>query len=197
MGNCLPVVIEFKNNVQENCFCYTVPSHVPDKSVEEPKKAVTDNVYHDCTYENTPAYSYENLHKMVKVLRVIDGDTVDIALHYEETGKIFQHRVRLYGIDTPEKRPALSNANRDKEIAASKKSSEALTNKLKENDNLVVAHFYKPDKYGRLLCTFYDKEGDNINNWMIQSGFAYEYFGQTKKKFGQTTIVGFETIAVV
>jgi endonuclease YncB( thermonuclease family) len=123
---------------------------------------------------------------MVKVLRVVDGDTVDIALHYEETGKIFQHRVRLYGIDTPEKRPALSNVNRDKEIAASKQSSAALTQKLKENDNLVIAHFYKPDKYGRLLCTFYDKEGDNINNWMIESGFAYEYFGQTKKKFGET-----------
>lgn len=184
MGNCLPV--ELKNTVQQKCFCCTVSSHVPHKSVEEIAKARPDNVYHDCTYENTPMYSYENLHKMVKVLRVVDGDTVDIALHYEETGKIFQHRVRLYGIDTPEKRPALSNVNRDKEIAASKQSSAALTQKLKENDNLVIAHFYKPDKYGRLLCTFYDKEGDNINNWMIESGFAYEYFGQTKKKFGET-----------
>ena len=189
MGNCLP--IEFKN-VQKRCFCC-----ISNKYIEEiPTKAVPNNVYHNCTYENTPTYSYENLHKMVKVLRVVDGDTVDIALHYEETGKIFQHRVRLYGIDTPEKRPALSNENRDKEIAASKQSSAALMQKLKENDNLVVAHFYKPDKYGRLLCTFYDKEGDNINNWMIQSGFAYEYFGKTKKKFSQASIVSdeFETI---
>ena len=182
MGNCLP--IELKNNIQQKCFACISPIN---NYIEEitTTKVVPDNVYHNCTYENTPTYSYENLHKMVKVLRVVDGDTVDIALHYEETGKIFQHRVRLYGIDTPEKRPSLSNENRDKEIAASKKSSESLTQKLKENDNLVVAHFYKPDKYGRLLCTFYDKQGDNINNWMIQSGFAYEYFGKTKKKFSQ------------
>jgi endonuclease YncB( thermonuclease family) len=183
MGNCLP--IEFKNNIQKKWF-ECIPS-VNNKYIEESTtviattaKVIPDNVYHNCTYENTPTYSYENLHKMIKVLRVVDGDTIDIALHYEETGKIFQHRVRLYGIDTPEKRPSLSNENRDKEIAASKKSSEALTQKLKENDNLVVAHFYKPDKYGRLLCTLYDKQGDNINNWMIQSGFAYEYFGKTK-----------------
>ena len=154
-----------------NCFTSTVSS------------SVLDNIYHNCTYENTPNYSYENLHKLVKVLRVVDGDTVDIALYYEETGKIFQHRVRLYGIDTPEKRPSLSNENRDKEIAASKRSMEALIQKLKENNNLVIAHFYKPDKYGRLLCTFYDKQGYDINKWMIQSGFAYEYLGKTKKKF--------------
>ena len=153
--------------------------------VTEYKYDRSNNIYYNCTYENTPIYSYENLQRMVKVLRVVDGDTLDIALYYTETGKIFRHRVRLYGIDTPEKRPSLSNKNRDKEIAASKKSREALTEKLKENDNLVIAHFYKPDKYGRLLCTLYDKQGDDINKWMIESGFAYEYFGKTKKKFSE------------
>jgi endonuclease YncB( thermonuclease family) len=120
------------------------------------------------------------------VLRILDGDTVDIALQ-EESGKIFQHRVRLYGIDTPEKRPSASDPEREKEIAASKRSSEALTGRLKENDNMVVALFYKPDKYGRLMCTFYDKQGDDINQWMVKSGFAYEYFGKTKKTFREVS----------
>jgi len=152
--------------------------HTDDLSI----KPVLKNVYQDCTYENTPAYSYEHVRKMVKVLRVLDGDTVDIALE-EETGKIFQHRVRLYGIDTPEKRPPASDPEREKEMAASKRSSDALTDRLKENDYLVIALFYKPDKYGRLLCTLYDKQGDDINQWMVKSGFAYEYFGKTKKTF--------------
>jgi micrococcal nuclease len=153
--------------------------HTDDLSI---KPVIPENVYQDCTYENTPSYTYEHMRKMVKVLRVVDGDTVDIALQ-EETGKIFKHRVRLYGIDTPEKRPSASDPEREKEIAASKRSSEALMDKLKENDHLVIALFYKPDKYGRLMCTFYDKQGDDINQWMVKSGFAYEYFGKTKKAF--------------
>jgi endonuclease YncB( thermonuclease family) len=141
------------------------------------------SVYHPCTSENTPSYGYENLKKMVKILKVIDGDTVDIALHYEDTGKIFKHRVRMYGLDTPESRPSLSNPDRLKEIEAAKKAKEALIQRFQENDYLVVAQFYKFDKYGRLMATFYDKQGEDINKWMISSGHAEEYFGKTKKKF--------------
>jgi endonuclease YncB( thermonuclease family) len=141
------------------------------------------DIYKDCTSENTPEYTFEGLKKIVKVIKVIDGDTVDIALHHESMSKIFKHRVRLYGIDTPEKRPPKNDPNRDKEIEASKKSSDALTNYLKNNDNIVLALFYKSDKYGRLMCTFYDKTGEDINKWMISQGFAYEYFGKTKQKY--------------
>jgi|LauGreDrversion4_2_1035121.scaffolds.fasta_scaffold19317_4 endonuclease YncB( thermonuclease family) len=143
------------------------------------------NVYDNCTYENTPYYSYENLKTYVKILKIIDGDTVDLALYYEDTNKTFKHRVRLYGIDTPEKRPLKSNENREKEIESSKISTKALTDKIIENGNILTALFYKPDKYGRLLCTLYDKNGEDINEWMIKQGFAYEYFGKTKKKFGE------------
>lgn len=139
--------------------------------------------YVNCTHENTPVYGYENLKKLVKILRVIDGDTLDIALHHDEAGKIFKHRIRLYGIDTPEKHPPLSNPERNKEIEASKKAHDALAQRLKENDNLVIALFHKFDKYGRLMATFYDKQGEDINKWMITSGYAQEYFGKTKKKF--------------
>jgi len=141
------------------------------------------NVYEESTDLNTPYYTYEHMKKPVKVLRVIDGDTLDIALHHEDINKVYKHRVRLYGIDTPEKKPLKSNLNREQEIQASKKASEAMTAKLLENNNIVVALFYKPDKYGRLLCTLYDKQGSDINKWMIQEGYAVEYFGKTKKAF--------------
>ena len=101
---------------------------------------------------------------------------------------MYRHRVRLNGIDTPEKRPALSDPNRQLEIEASKRSKDALEQRIKENDDVVLAVFYRPDKYGRLLCTFYDKNGDNINQWMITHGFAYEYHGKTKKAFEPLTI---------
>ena len=119
-------------------------------------------------------------------LRVTSDEEVqglDIALHCDDTGKIFKHRIRMYGIDTPEMHPSLSNSDRAKEIEASKQSREALTQRLQENDNLVVAHFHKFDKYGRLMATLYDKQGEDINKWMISAGYAQEYFGKTKKKF--------------
>ena len=41
------------------------------------------------------------------------------------------------------------------------------------------------DKYGRVLGTIYLKEGDekSINQLLIDKGYAYAYFGKTKKKF--------------
>jgi micrococcal nuclease len=143
------------------------------------------NIYNvsSCTYENTPEFTFENRKEYIKVLKVIDGDTVDLALYHEGLGKAFRHRVRLYGIDTPEKRPSKNDPDRDDEIKASLKSKEALETRLKETDYIVMAMFYKSDKYGRLLCTFYDKEQKDINQWMIENGFAKPYFGGTKEKF--------------
>ena len=142
---------------------------------------------YDATFENTPQFTFENIKDKVKILKVIDGDTVDIALCQScidpESKKIFKYRVRLYGIDTPEKRPSKDDPHRDKEIQASVKSKDALISKLKENDNVVNVLFYKADKYGRLLCTFYDKKDNDINKWMIDNGYAIPYFGGTKEKF--------------
>jgi endonuclease YncB( thermonuclease family) len=46
-----------------------------------------------------------------------------------------------------------------------------------------MALFYPTDKYGRLMCTFYDEKGEDINQWMVKQGYAVEYMGKTKKKF--------------
>ena len=35
---------------------------------------------YDATVENTPEFTFENIKDKVKILKVIDGDTVDIAL---------------------------------------------------------------------------------------------------------------------
>jgi micrococcal nuclease len=157
-----------------NCICV--------QSEESPKE---EDVYKNATDENTPYYSYENRKQKVKILRVVDGDTVDIAIYYTEMNRIYKYRVRLYGIDTPEKRPLKSDPNREKEIAAAKQATNAMIVKLEQNNNIVTALFYKPDKYGRLLCTFYDNKGEDINSWMIQQGYATPYFGKTKKSYDE------------
>jgi endonuclease YncB( thermonuclease family) len=161
-----------------NCICLKedeVSSPIPQEDV----------VYRHSTDENTPYVSYENMKKRVKILRVVDADTIDIAMHHEDTNKIFKYRIRLYGIDTPEKRPLKSNPHREEEMAAAKKASQAMIHKMQENNNLVTVLLYKPDKYGRLLGTFYDKQGNDINKWMVEQGYATEYFGKTKKSFDE------------
>lgn len=192
MGNCIsppPTELSPKNDqIVES-------AHKDEKDISIAQKEDISisqkDIYDSYTDENTFYFNYEKIKKKVKILRVVDGDTVDIAmslLELEDVSQniqksIYKYRVRLYGIDTPEKRPPKNDPNRDKEIAASKRSCEALSNYLRENDYIVIAKFYKPDKYGRLLATFYDKNGDDINKWMVSNGYAYEYFGKTKEKF--------------
>lgn len=172
-----------------NCICKDSTPNVSAPPLSEPntqesKQSLSSIDWYDgLTYENTPEYTLEGLCRKVKILRVIDGDTVDIALYHEETSKVYRYRVRLYGIDTPEKRPSKSDPDRNLEIEASLRAKQALEQCFIDNDYIVLAVFYRPDKYGRLLSTFYDKQGDNINEWMVKKGYATEYFGKTKKKF--------------
>jgi endonuclease YncB( thermonuclease family) len=162
-----------------NCIC------VEDPYVAEPIPQWTADVYRLSTDTNTPYVSYENIKQLVKILRVVDGDTVDAAMYHQETKKIFKYRIRLYGIDTPESKPLKSNPDREQEMAAAKMSKQAMIDKMQENNNVVVVKLYKPDKYGRLLGTFYGKNEENINDWMVRQGHAIAYFGKTKKSFSE------------
>jgi micrococcal nuclease len=187
MGNCQCLSTSSIKESQSSTIEAVVPSTLSsDKTIEfkQPSYLVEEkDIYKDCTYENTPLFTFENIRKKVKILRILDGDTVEIALQHEDSNKIYRHRVRLYGIDTPEKRPLKSNPLRELEIEASLKSFKALELIVTDNDYILIAHFQGYDKYGRLLCTFYDKKGENMNEWMVNNGYAVEYFGKTKKKF--------------
>lgn len=141
-------------------------------------------LYGNCNDNNTPYITYDHIRKMVKILRVVDGDTVDIAMAGEDQ-RVFKYRVRLYGIDTPEKRPPKANADRDKEIEAARASKDNLMGMLQKSGNYLTVQLYKPDKYGRLLGTFYDKNGVDVNQWMVEQGHAVKYFGKTKKSFAE------------
>jgi len=166
------------NTDMGNCIC-------GEKNIPNVDLTTDESIYQNATDQNTPYISYENIRKKVKVLRVVDGDTIDIAMMNEELKKIFKYRIRLFGIDTPEKKPLMSNPAREKEMGAAKKSSQAMIDKLKESDNLVTIRLYTPDKYGRLLGTLYDKKGENINEWMVKQGYATTYFGKKKKTFSE------------
>lgn len=89
-----------------------------------------------------------------KVVKVIDGDTVDIL-----TNK--KIRVRLLDIDAPERRQAYGNASR--KYLASLIAGKTVY--VKEN---------KKDIYQRTLGVIYLKQV-NINAKMVENGFAWAY----------------------
>ena len=107
--------------------------------------------------------------------RIVDGDTIDISidLGFDLTKK---ERVRLAGIDTPEKR-----TKNEKEKEMGYQATEFLEMHLMEATKLTV-RTEKDGKFGRMLGWLYKSDEDtmSINQIMIDKGYAWAYDGGTK-----------------
>lgn len=90
-----------------------------------------------------------------KVVRVLDGDTVEIMAEGVAT------RVRLNGIDAPEKMQPYGQ-----------RSKQVLTEMVA--GKMVLAVGDKRDRYGRLLATLM-LDGRDINATQVYSGMAWVY----------------------
>lgn len=91
-----------------------------------------------------------------KIIRISDGDTA-ILLESDNT----QHKIRLHGIDAPEKGQPYGN-----------KSKEYLSELIA--DKTVTVDVKGKDQYKRVLGVIYLGEM-NINAEMIRSGYAWNY----------------------
>ena len=121
--------------------------------------------------------------RVIKINRVVDGDTIDVTidLGFDLYKK---ERVRVAGVDTPEKR------TRDKEekelgIDATNWLKEKLESTLAGDDQLSIRTELVGGvgKYGRLLGWLYVGDKDvSLNEQMIEEGYAWEYDGGTKQK---------------
>ena len=121
--------------------------------------------------------------RVTKIDKVLDGDTIDVTidLGFDIYKK---ERVRIAGVDTPEKR------TRDLEekalgIDATNWMKDKLTETIKGDEELVIRTELKGGvgKYGRLLGWLYVGESTiSLNEQMIEEGYAWEYDGGTKQK---------------
>ena len=121
--------------------------------------------------------------RVTKINKVVDGDTIDVTLDlgFSLTKK---ERVRIAGVDTPEKR---TRNLEEKELGID--ATNWLKDKIKDTltgDNELTIRTELVGgvgKYGRLLGWLY--VGDDVtslNEQMISEGYAWEYDGGTKKK---------------
>jgi len=121
-----------------------------------------------------------------KVLKVIDGDTVDVDIDLGFGIILTDERVRIMGIDTPESRT--SDRVEDVFGEAAKARLKELLGKSDDVTLITVADRDGEDmkgKFGRILGDFkvyYDKEDRQatVTDIMIKEGHAVKYHGQNK-----------------
>ena len=99
-----------------------------------------------------------------KIVRVSDGDTV-VVLDSTNT----QHRVRLDGIDCPEKGQAFG-----------KKATDFVKN-ITSKSEFVTIVWKKKDRYGRILGYLIVDEV-NVNKELLRNGLAWHYKHFNKDK---------------
>jgi micrococcal nuclease len=128
-------------------------------------------------------YQYE-----VDVLRVVDGDTIDVMVDLGFDIKT-KKRVRLYGINAPETR------TRDKdEKVRGYESKEFLINFLK-NKQEIILNSLDIGKYGRVVGEII-VDGINANKLRHNTHFVEKnfYYIITKSIFGKSAFNNFEFI---
>ena len=121
--------------------------------------------------------------RVTEINRVVDGDTIDVTidLGFDLYKK---ERVRVAGVDTPEKRTRnLEEKALGLDATAWLKAK--LEETIKGDEELLIRTELKggTGKYGRLLGWLY--VGDDtvsLNEQMITEGYAWSYDGGTKQK---------------
>lgn len=122
--------------------------------------------------------------RVTEITRVIDGDTIDVIidLGFDLYKK---ERVRVAGVDTPEKRTT-DEEEKALGIDATNWLKKQLEDAIAGEEDLVIRTELEGGfgKYGRLLGWLYlgidaDK---SLNEMMIEEGYAWAYDGGTKSK---------------
>ena len=121
--------------------------------------------------------------RVTEIVKVVDGDTIDVIidLGFDLYKK---ERVRVAGVDTPEKRTR-DLEEKELGIDATNWMKDQLESAIEGEDDLVIRTEIDGGfgKYGRLLGWLYiGEDTESINERMIREGYAWTYDGGTKNK---------------
>jgi len=114
-----------------------------------------------------------------KILKVVDGDTVDIDLDLGFGVWLRNERVRLAGIDTPESRTSdaiekvFGQAAKDRLNSLLGAEAILISRISKSGDNV-------KGKFGRIIGNFKTKDGEVIADILMNEGHAVAYNGGGK-----------------
>ena len=116
----------------------------------------------------------------VTVIKIVDGDTVDVDIDLGFGVCLKDERVRIMGIDTPESRTSDRVEDLFGEAAKSR-----LKELMAEGGKLITTEDRKGEdmkgKFGRILGDF-EIDGKRVTDIMIEEGHAVAYFGGSKEE---------------
>ena len=118
-----------------------------------------------------------------KVIKVIDGDTVDVDIDLGFDIMLRDERVRIMGIDTPESRTrdkvekkfGLASKARLKELIGGKSGPILKTQINRKGEDM-------RGKFGRILGDFVTDNGRLVTDILVEEGHAVAYFGGSKEE---------------
>jgi len=121
----------------------------------------------------------------VKVLKVVDGDTVDVDIDLGFGVTLTDERVRIMGIDTPESRTSDKVEDLFGEAAKAR-----LKELMKHGGKLITTEDKKGEdmkgKFGRILGDFeverYEGQVEKVTDILVEEGHAVAYFGGSKEE---------------
>ena len=116
----------------------------------------------------------------VTVIKVVDGDTVDVDIDLGFGVCLKDERVRIMGIDTPESRTS------DKVEDLFGEAAKARLKELMKNGGKLITTEDKhgedmKGKFGRILGDF-KVDGKRVTDILIEEGHAVAYFGGSKEE---------------
>lgn len=107
------------------------------------------------------------IYKIDRVLRVVDGDTVDVLIDLGFNIKTKQ-RVRLHGVDAPETR------TRDLIEKQQGLQAKQYLEQLFKHANTVTLKSHKIGKYGRVIASLY-ADGVSVCEHLVREGHAVRH----------------------
>jgi endonuclease YncB( thermonuclease family) len=114
-----------------------------------------------------------------EITRVIDGDTVEIAVDFLPKPLPPKLSIRVIGVDTPEKAPrAKCEAEAKKAVEATRFTQRAVA-EAKEID----IHIKSWDKYGGRVLGMVVFDGVSLSDSLISAGLARPYKGDAKQSW--------------
>lgn len=130
----------------------------------------------------------------IKLIRVIDGDTVvvDIDLGFDVWLK--DQYVRLAGVDAPELK-SKDKLHRAAGLLAKTKLTEILS---LSNELYLKSSDFQPedDKYGRILGIIWTDRESNVNGYLLNNKYAVPYNGQNKGEIMKAHAANIEFLTV-
>ena len=133
---------------------------------------IISSIFFILTYNDVRS---ENINKISGFAKVVDGDTI----------KINSKKIRLYGIDAPEKKQkckktylTISFMSFTKDYMCGEVSTQKLIKKI--NKQKLNCNILNVDRYKRLIGECF-KRNINLNSWMVSNGYAVAYRKYSKK----------------